>query len=303
MATNRAPSVLIDEIRSRAARTTDTVLITEAFVLAQMNEAQLDIAKRAPGHLDLFVKDETTFEVGTWSTTATTVTVGSRTDRVVTLTAAGHGLVVGDIATVADVAGSTSFDGDVEILSVATNDITYRNNLADDTATSFGTIVKKSDKYFIDLSTLSVKAFSVHDLWILNGSSTRPGGLEYVSRKNFDNRYGPIGVRGEGEPKYYTRRGQKLIFDSPISSTYSGLPIRVDYTKYPTDLANDSTVSILRDSDKGLIWFALAEVFEAISFSQTSFQLKAQRARQTYSDWLDDYVEAVEIQTEYGFED
>lgn len=249
----------------------------------------------------MFVKDETTFEVDTWSTTATTVTAGSRTDRVVTLTAAGHGLAVGDIATVADVEGSTSFDGDVEILSVATNDITYRNNLTDDTATSFGTIVKKSDKYFIDVTSLN--PFSVHDLWILNGSSTRPGGLRHLPNKKFDNSFGPIGVRGEGEPRWYTRRGNLIIMDSPVSSSLSGLPIRVDYTRYPTTLLNDSTVSILRDSDKGLTFFALAEIFEAISFSQSDFQIKAARARATYVDWAEDYIEAIEIQREENFED
>ena len=298
---NRAPSALIDEIRARAARTTDTVLITEEFVLAALNEAQLDIVRRAPGHIDLFVSDKTTFEIDTWSTTPTAVTVGSRTDRVVTLTAAGHGLQVGDIATIADIDGTTSFDANAEILSVNVDDITYRNNLADDTATSFGTIVKLSDKYFFDVTSLN--PFSIHDIWIDNGTSTRPGGLEYVSRKNFDNRYGPIGVRGEGEPKFYTRRGNLIVMDSPVPSSLSGLPIRIDYTRYATTLLNDSTVSILRDSNKGLIFFALGEVFDAVSFSQPEFQVKAARARQTYSDWLDEYAEAMEIQTEYGFED
>ena len=186
---------------------------------------------------------------------------------------------------------------------VYTNISTYSKTapLVDDTATSFGTIVKKSDRYFFDVTTLN--PFSISDIWIDEGTNTRPGGLENVSRKNFDNRYGPIGVRGEGTPRFYTRRGNVIVMDSPVPSSLSGLPIRIDYTKYPTALANDATVSILRDSDKGLIFFALGEVFDAISFSQPEFQVKAARARKTYDDWLDSYSEAMEIQTEYGFED
>lgn len=286
---------MVTAVKQRSARPNDTKLITTAFVLSALNEAQVSIGRRLPRIVALDKSNKTTYAVDRWSTTATTVTVVSRTDQVVTLTAAGHGLAVGDIATVADVEDTTDFSGTVEILSVATNDVTYYQNLADDagaTAT-FGTIVKLADKSTIDISTLNPA--HIGGLWLLNGAQTRRRGLDYVSLGKFQSRYIRVAEESPGEPTEYTRQGTTIILNRPISRDYQGLRYKIDYTAWATDLANDTTASELPLSDKGLKLFALAEVFDALALSMPRFETKALKTRALYQGWLDEYSDYQEM--------
>ena len=56
---NSASSTLVSNIRARCGRSNDTSLITAAFALAALNEAQIEIARRSPGLIDLDSSDET----------------------------------------------------------------------------------------------------------------------------------------------------------------------------------------------------------------------------------------------------
>lgn len=62
---NSATSDLITTVKARAGRPNDTSLITRAFVLAALNEAQLQIVRRSPGLIDLVTIDTTTFQIST----------------------------------------------------------------------------------------------------------------------------------------------------------------------------------------------------------------------------------------------
>jgi len=292
---NSTGAALVTAVKQRSARTNDTALITTAFVLSALNEAQVSIVRRLPRITALDKSDKTTYAVDRWSTTATAATVVSRTDQVVTLTAAGHGLAVGDIATVADVEDTTDFSGTFEILSVATNDVTYYQNLADDagaTAT-FGTIVKLADKPTIDISTLNPS--HIGGLWLLNDDQTRRQGIEYVPLGKFQAKYIRVAEEGEGEPTEYTRQGDTIILNRPVSRDYQGLRYKIDYTAWATDLANGTTASELPLSDKGLKLFALAEVFDTLALTIPRFEAKALKARALYQSWLDEYSDYQEM--------
>ncbi len=67
--TNSATQDLIANVKARAGRPNDTALITRAFVLAALNEAQLQIVRRSPGLIDLATIDTTTFQIATNDTT------------------------------------------------------------------------------------------------------------------------------------------------------------------------------------------------------------------------------------------
>ncbi len=64
MANDNAENLIIT-IRARAARSNDTVLITEAFVLNVLNEAQVAIVKKIPRQVDLETSDTTTYQLAT----------------------------------------------------------------------------------------------------------------------------------------------------------------------------------------------------------------------------------------------
>jgi len=272
-------------------------------VLAALNEGQIHIVRKTPRIVGLDSSDATTYRIDRWSTTAVDVTVAVRaTTGVVTLTAAGHGLEVGDIATVADVENNTDFSGNVEILSVATNDITYFQNLAadDGVGATFGTIVKLAAKPTFDISTLDPA--HIGGIWILNGSSTNQSGLKYRELSEFRKRYIPLAEMAPSEPWEYTRQGSDILLNCPVARDYQGLRFRIDYTAWATDLANDTVASVLPKSDKGLIFFALSEVYDEIALSVPRFETKALKTRALFNQWLGEYADYQEMLIEelYG---
>lgn len=281
---------LIDAARLRAGRSSDTTLITEDFVLEGLNEAQLKILRETPRLIPFDKSDSTTYRIDRWSTTAVDVTVAVRASTgVVTLTAANHGLAVGDIATVADVENDTDFDGNFEILSVDTDDITYFQNLAadDGVGATFGTIVKLAAKPTYDISTLNPA--HIGGIWILNGANTRMAGLKYRPLDDFRAKYEPVSEQSISEPIEYTRQGSNIIFNCPIARDYQGLNLRIDYTAFATALANDTTASEITNADKGLILFALAEIYDELALGQPIFEAKALKTRVLFDKWLSEY--------------
>ena len=237
---NKSGSELVDTVRTRSARTNDSALITEAFVLDQLNEGQIQIVKKVPRHIDLEASDTTTYRIDRWATTEHVISTAVRAATgIVTITSAtAHGLEVGDIATVADTEGTdTDFTGSFEILSVAdTTHVTYFHNLADESASTVGTITKSSAKPTLDISTLNPA--HIGGIWIQNGASTRQKGLKYRPLGVFRNKYEPVAEEGEGEPDEYTRQGETILFNRPIARDYQGLQLRIDYTAWAKDLVN-----------------------------------------------------------------
>lgn len=300
---NKTGEDLIDTIRARSARSNDSVLITEDFVLDALNEAQLHIVRKTPRLINLDKSDKTTYRIDRWGTTAVAVTVAVRSSAgVVTLTATGHGLEVGDIATVADVENDTDFDGNFEILSVSGDDITYFQNLAadDGVGATFGTIVQLAAKPTYDISTLNPAHIS--GIWILNGASTRQAGLKYRPLDDFRAKYMPVCEESISEPTEYTRQGDDIIFNCPISRDYQGLRLKIDYTAWATDLANDSTASEITGADKGLILFALAEIYDQIALAQPLFESKALKTRILFERWLTEFQDYQEMLFEELYE-
>lgn len=293
---NKTGAQLVTAVRQQAARTNDTVLITETFVLEALNEGQLHIVRMTPRIVDLDKSDQTTYRVTRWTTTATAVTVAVRASTgVVTLTAAGHDLEVGDIATVADVENNTDFSGQFEILSVASNDITYFQNKVADTGVgaTFGTIVKLAGKASLDISTLNPA--HIGGLWLLNGAQTRRRGLHYRELTDFRGKYILTAEEAPSEPTEYTRQGSTLLFNRPVSSDYMGLRFKIDYTAFATDLLNGAVASELPDSNKGLILFALAETYDKMALSMPQFETKAIKTRVLFNSWLDEWRDYQEM--------
>lgn len=287
---------LVTALRLRSGRSNDSTLITTDFVLLALNEAQLKIVREIPRLIGLDKSDTTTYRIDRWSTDDVDVTVAVRTSKgVVTLTASGHGLEVGDIAKVADVENDTDFDGQFEILSVSSNDITYFQNLVADNGVgaTFGTITKLAAKPTYDISTLDPA--HIGGIWILNGASTRRAGLRYRPLPEFRAKYMPIAQESASEPTEYTRQGNNIIFNCPIARDYQGLNLRIDYTDWATDLADDGTASEISNSDKGLILFALAEIFDELALGQPHFESKALKTRVLFDKWLGEYKDYQEM--------
>jgi len=214
---NSGADALIDTIRIRAGRQNDTVLITEAFVLGTLNEAQIAIVRKCPRLIDLDKSSTTDYQIST-----------------------------------------------------------------DDTS--------------IDISTLAPA--HIGGIWILNGADTRQSGLKYRPLDEFRKKYLPIASEGSDEPTEYTRQGNTIYFNCPVSSGCDDLYLHIDYTDWATTLANDSTASELSNSDKGLILFSLAEIYDELALAQPQFESKALKTRVLFDRWLDEYRDYNEMQLE-----
>lgn len=211
---NKTGANLIIAVRQQAARTNDSVLITETFVLEALNEAQLHIVRKLPRIVALDKQDITTY-------------------------------------------------------TISTDDVSF------------------------DISTLDPA--HIGGIWILNGASTRKQGLRYRSLEVFRRKYTPIANESASEPTEYTRQGNTIYFNRPVSSDYDSLNLHIDYTKWATDLANGAVASELPLSNKGLILFALAECYDAMALSQPHFESKALKTRVLFDRWFEGYASYQEM--------
>lgn len=294
---NKTGTQLITTVRARAARSNDSVLITQDFVLDALNEGQLKIVRECPRLIDLDKKSTADYQV-------------------------------------------------------STNDTS------------------------IDLSTLNPA--HIGGIWILNGASTRKAGLKYRPLDEFRAKYIPIAQEPASEPTEYTRQGNTIYFDCPVSSDYNNLYLHIDYTDWAKDLVNcvvaiggavrasnvvtvttgtahvfaigdtavladvdsgsetnafsgshtvvnalttttftfaqtgadeanlaagtASMASELSSSNKGLILFALADIYDEIALAQPRFESKALKTRVLFNNWLDEYSDYNEMQLEELYE-
>ena len=105
----------------------------------------------------------------------------------------------------------------------------------------------------------------------------------------------PVANQSASEPTEYTRQANMIRFNRPVSSDYNGLYLHIDYTDWATDLADGSTASELPDSNKGLILFALAEIYDEIALSVPNFEAKALKTRVLFDQWLAEYADYQEM--------
>ena len=213
---------LITTIRLRAARQSDSVLITRAFVLAGLNEAQIQILRKTPRLKPFDKTDTSTYQL-------------------------------------------------------STNDVSF--NLA------------------------TINPAHLGGIWILNGASTRREGLKYRRVEEFRKKFLPVANQGATEPVEYTRQADVIYFNCPVSSDLNNLYLHIDYTDWATALTDAATASEIVDSDKGLIFFALAEIYDEIALSQPKFEQKALKTRVLFNNWLETYQDYNEMMFEELYEE
>jgi len=215
---------LIDTVRLRSARSNDSRIITEDFVLDCLNEAQIHIVRKTPRLIDLEASDTTTYQIST-----------------------------------------------------------------DDTS--------------INIATLNPA--HIGGIWIQNGANTRKAGLKYRPLNEFRNKYEPISQESSSEPTEYTRQGNTIYFNCPVADDYDELYLRIDYTAWATDLLNteESVASELSNSDKGLILFALAEIYDELALGRPHFESKALKTRVLFNNWLEEYQQYNEMCLEELYDD
>ena len=138
----------------------------------------------------------------------------------------------------------------------------------------------------IDISTLN--ALHVGYIWILNGGDTRRKGLQYMPLPQFRSNFVPVSQQSSDEPWIFSRQGDNILFNVPVSSGYNGLNLKIDYTATPTEFASvaSTAVSELRDSNEVLTFFALATCFDAMAVSVPRFTTNALKAWADYEKWL-----------------
>jgi hypothetical protein len=153
-----------------------------------------------------------------------------------------------------------------------------------------------------DITTLDPA--HIGDIWILNGSDTRRQGLKYMPLTQFRDRFLPVSEIGTGEPRIYSRQGNNILFNVPVSEDLNGLNLKIDYTKKATDFPNITSTaqSELSNSNNVLTFFALATCYDAMSSSVPRFTTNALKAWADYEKWLLRYRDDNEMKLEglYG---
>ena len=292
---NKTGANLIIAVRQEVARASDSVLITETFVLDALNNAQIDIVRRTPRLIAMDKDDKTTYQVSSAKTVA--ISGLARSSNVVTATTSeAHLCLVGQKVTLTDVdSGSetNAFAGEFTIASVpTTTTFTYSQTGADESNLAAGT----SNAYSFYTGTLDPA--HIGGIWILNGSSTRKAGVRHRPLPEFNRKWFPVAEEGDSEPWEYARRGKHILWNCPVGSDYNALYLHLEYTSWATDLADDTTASELERSNRGLILYAKAECYDAMAVAMPRFEAAALKTRTLYEKWLREYQDENELALE-----
>jgi hypothetical protein len=137
-----------------------------------------------------------------------------------------------------------------------------------------------------DITTLN--PMHIGHIWILNGGDTRRKGLQYMPLLQFRKNFIPVSEQSPDEPWIFSRQGNEILFNVPVSPAFDGLSLKIDYTKKPTDFPNitSTATSVLSDSNEILTFFALATCFDAMASSVPRFTTNALKAWADYEKWL-----------------
>lgn len=153
-----------------------------------------------------------------------------------------------------------------------------------------------------DITTLD--PVHIGGIWILNGGDTRRKGLQYMPLTEFRRNYIPVSAQGSDEPWIYSRQGNTVLYNVPVSSAFDGLSLKIDYTKKPTEFPDVTSIatSELSNSNEVLTFFALATCFDAMASSVPRFTTNALKAWADYEKWLLRYRDDNEMKLEglYG---
>jgi len=154
------------------------------------------------------------------------------------------------------------------------------------------------DQYEYSLSGFSPAIAHLQNIWILNGTSSRR--IKYLHKDTFDRQWPDVSAVAASWPDYYTRRGNTIEFNCPISSDCAGLDVRVDYCKWAapfTDTASTQT-SELVNADRGLILYAWSDTLRVIARGNQGVLAAANEKRAWFDEWLDEYADYHDMLTE-----
>jgi hypothetical protein len=161
-----------------------------------------------------------------------------------------------------------------------------------------------TDQTTLDLSTIDPAHISKIQLLILDidgkDDGTRRQGIEYMRKDRFFCKYVIPASETASEPVHYTRVGNTLYFNCPVSEEFNGNDLRFDYTKFATAFPTiiSTNTSDIKDADKGLILFALAECYDEMALTNNRLEAKALKTRGMFDAWLFKFMEYNEMSLE-----
>lgn len=149
--------------------------------------------------------------------------------------------------------------------------------------------------YSYSFAGFTIPILFFHDVWILNGTSSFH--IEHKDTDDFDLDYPDPSAVIAGTPEYWTQRGSAIEFNCPVSSSYNGMAIRVNYTRKPVDFASISSTatSTIEDCDDGLIQFCLYRIKKVIDKNNPAL---AAAELTLFNEWLDEFEEQHDMEYE-----
>ena len=189
----------------------------------------------------------------------------------------------------------------LDALNEAQRKIAHRIPQALDlTVSDITTFDATTGQYEYDLSTLSPGLRHLQRVWVIDGLSSQE--VTFRPRDWFDRNFPDVSVVGAGFPSYYTRRGHKLLFSCPFSSTYHGKALRLDYEKEPARFTATTSAQTceLEDAEDGLILWGQVKALRAIGRADPALLTAAIAREREWDAWLTEYEARQDRETEYN---
>lgn len=275
---------LVAAVRARSGRSNDSVLITAAFALDALNEAQIKIVREAPRIKDLDKTDTTTFQI---STDDTDVDISSLNPAHI----GGLWILNGADTRQAGLKYRPLPEFRAKYIPRAeegsgepTEYTRQKDTLLFDCPVS-----GDYDALYLHIDYTAWAKDLVNCVVAIGGAARSSNVVTVTTGTAHGLAVGETAVLADVDSGSETNAfsGSHTVVSVPTTTTFTFAQTGANESNLAAGTA--SMASELTKADKGLILFALAEVYDEIALAQPRFESKALKTRVLFNNWLSEY--------------
>lgn len=281
---NKTTAQLIDTIRARSARSNDSTLITEAFTQDVLNEGQIKIVRESPRLIDLEGSDTTTYQISTDDTSFDISTLGPAHIGGIWIQNGADtrqaGLKYRPLEEFRNKYEPIDQESSSEPIEYTRQGNTIYFNCP--VASDYDTLYLRID--YTDWSR-DLGKFTV----AIGGAARSSNVVTVTTSAAHGYVVGEVVTLADVDSGSETNAfsGAHTIVATPTTTTFTFAQTGADESNLAA--GNVSNTSELSKSDKGLILFALAEIYDELALGQPRFESKALKTRVLFNNWLAEY--------------
>lgn len=288
---------LVTAVRARSGRSNDSVLITAAFALDALNEAQLKIVRETPRLKDLDQTDTTTFQLSTDDTDVDISSLGAAHIGGVWILNEADTRKAGLKYRPLDEFRAKYIPRAEEGSGEPTEYTRQKDTLLFDCPVS-----SDYNNLYLHIDYTEFAKDLVNCVVAIGGAARSSNVVTVTTATAHGFVADETAVLADVDSGDETNAfsGSHTVVAAPTTTTFTFAQTGANESNLAAGTA--SQTSELSKSDKGLLLFALAEVYDEVALAQPRFESKALKTRILFDRWLSEYQNYNEMLIEELYE-